>query len=446
METVMLQELAGSTFFIRTFGCQMNENDSEHLAGLLVRAGAVPSPVLEESDIILINTCAVRKKPEEKIDSFLGRLAKLKKSRPRVIGLVGCVAQLRRAELIKKRPIIDLVAGPANYHRIAFLVVEARNRKIVETAWSRKWREISPDDTLRASRVSAFVPIMEGCDNFCSYCVVPFSRGREKCRPMSAVLEEIGRLAESGYREITLLGQNVNSYTDPETGTGFAGLLRRAAGTGDIPWIRFITSHPRDFTPGIAQAMAELPNVCRQLHLPLQSGSTAVLSMMNREYGREAYMDTVDRLKSLLPGIHLSTDIIVGFPGETEADFEATLDALRRIRFANIFSFRYSPRPRTAAAKILDDVPQKDKQRRLIVLQAVQKNIQAEFHRSLIGKTLTVLCDGRSKRGGTLFSGRTEGLQVVNFDAPRDVQGDFVEVEITEAGAYSLRGTMRSQA
>jgi tRNA-2-methylthio-N6-dimethylallyladenosine synthase len=436
----MPANLEGCRFFIKTFGCQMNENDSEHVAGLLIRAGAAKAPSPEESDVILVNTCAVRKKSEDKIDSFLGRLSPLKKDRDRLIGVLGCVAQLRREDLFKKRPEIDIIVGPDHYHELAALLSQKREGKLLKTSWNRAWHEIGSAETLRESRVSAYVPIMEGCDNFCAYCVVPFSRGREKCRPMDGVLAEVLDLAKNGYKEVQLLGQNVNSYRDPKAGEDFAGLLKMVSRVEEIEWIRFITSHPKDLSPEIARIMADRPNICRQIHLPLQSGSTAVLERMKRGYSREDYLEKAALLKSLMPDIALSTDIIVGFPGETDADFEETLSALKNVEFANIFSFRYSPRPRTVASKIRDDIPLDVKRKRLIVLQELQKDIQLARNRTLIGKTFKVLCFGESKKGAGRYSGRSEGFQVVNFSSTRDVRDRFIDVLITGCGPYSLHG------
>jgi tRNA-2-methylthio-N6-dimethylallyladenosine synthase len=436
----MPANLEGRRFFIKTFGCQMNENDSEHIAGLLIRAGAAKAASPEESDMILINTCAVRKKSEDKIDSFLGRLSPLKKDRGRLIAVLGCVAQLRRGELFKKRPEIDIIVGPDHYHELASLLSQARKGQILKTSWKRAWHEIGSAEILRENRVSAYVPIMEGCNNFCAYCVVPYSRGREKCRPADGILAEVLDLAKNGYKEVQLLGQNVNSYRDPKTGEAFAELLKRVSRVEGIEWIRFITSHPKDLSREIARTMADHPNICRQLHLPLQSGSTSVLTRMNRGYSRGEYLDKTTLLKGLMPDIALSTDIIVGFPGETEADFEETLDVLKKAGFANIFSFRYSPRPRTAASKLPDDVPLEVKRKRLIVLQELQKDIQLARNKRLVGKTLKVLCSGVSRKGARRYSGRSEGFQVVNFDSPQDVGDRFIDVFITGCGPYSLHG------
>ncbi|HEX2694778.1 MAG TPA: tRNA (N6-isopentenyl adenosine(37)-C2)-methylthiotransferase MiaB, partial [Acidobacteriota bacterium] len=413
----MTRTLEGSRFFIKTFGCQMNENDSEHLAGLLAGAGAAKAGSLEDSDLVIVNTCAVRGKSEEKAASFLGRLSALQKKHDVVIAVAGCSAQLRRGELLRGKPRVDLIIGPGRYHELPALLAERTRGGRVATGRSRAWREIGPDATLREDPSSAYVPIMEGCDNFCAYCVVPFARGREKCRPMERVLAEVADAAAKGYKEVQLLGQNVNSYRDPGAGAGFAVLLDRVSRIGEIAWVRFLTSHPRDLSPEIARVMADRPTVCRQIHLPLQSGSSVVLEKMNRGYTRDEYMEKIAMLKTLMPGISLSTDVIVGFPGETEADFEATLSALEEVGYANIFSFRYSPRPRTAAAKLPDDVLPGVKRRRLIVLQDLQKRLQLERNRSFVGTTIRVLGTGVSRKGESRFTGRSEGFQVVNFTA-----------------------------
>ncbi|MDH4197155.1 MAG: tRNA (N6-isopentenyl adenosine(37)-C2)-methylthiotransferase MiaB [Candidatus Aminicenantes bacterium] len=433
--------LAGRTYFIRTFGCQMNESDSEHMAGALVQAGARPADSPESCDILLVNTCAVREKSEEKLYSYLGRLAALKKKKPGlVIGVAGCVAELRRAELFGRKPGPDFLVGPDRYEDLARIVAQTSRVRSLETGRDSLWHEFGPETVVRENPVSGYVTIMEGCDNFCAYCVVPFSRGREKYRPPPNIVREVEDLARRGYLEVQLLGQNVNSYRDPKTGTSFAALLRTVGAVDGPSWLRFITSHPKNFSDDIIDAMAASPKVCRELHLPLQSGSSAVLERMNRGYSRDHYIGLVRRLRRALPGLSLSTDIIVGFPGETEEDHRATLDVLREIRFANIFSFRYSPRPQTAAARLADDVPAEVKARRLVEVQALQKSIQLEFHRSFIGRTLTVLVLGSSKKDARLLAGRSEGRQVVNFVPAVATLGRFAQVRITSAGPYSLRG------
>ena len=427
-------------FFIRTFGCQMNESDSERASGLLLGAGGVPANGPEDADLVIVNTCAVREKSEEKLFSYLGRLAHLKKGKDVRIAVVGCVAQLRGWEILEKCPAVDYVFGPDNAAEIASLVERDSALKSVSTSWSEEWRETPPALIRRDSPASGFVTVMEGCDNFCAYCVVPYTRGREKYRPLPSVLDEVRDLARKGYREVQLLGQNVNSYRDPESGKPFAELLREVAAVDGPQWIRFLTSHPKNFRPEIAEAMAGIRKVCRELHLPLQSGSSAVLKKMKRDYTREDYLDIISRLRRLMPGIRLSTDIIVGFPGETDRDFEETLDILRTVRFGSLYSFRYSPRPLTAAAKLNDSVPREVKQRRLAEVQRLQKEIQLEDHRRLVGETMKVLCLGRGRKTPDLFSGRNEGNQVVNFRSAEDPTGRFVEVRISGFGPYSLVG------
>jgi tRNA-2-methylthio-N6-dimethylallyladenosine synthase len=427
-------------FFLRTFGCQMNEHDSERIAGILHASGGRPVGRVEDADLVIVNTCAVRAKSEDKLYSYLGRLARLKQSRPLRVGVVGCVAQLRGLELLGRRYAVDFVLGPDNYHRLAALLGEAAAEKAVSTDWSADWHETPPDQILRQSRATAFVTVMEGCNNFCAYCVVPFTRGREKCRPLPPILDEVRDLVRRGLQEIQLLGQNVNSYRDPLSGLDFAGLLREVSAVDGLPWLRFLTSHPKDFPEGLGEVMSGRPNICRQLHLPLQSGSDAVLKRMKRGTTRERYLEIVSSLRRRMPEIALSTDVIVGFPGETERDFEDTLDLLRTVRFASLFSFRYSPRPLTTAAGLADDVPLPEKQRRLAAVQELQKRIQVEANGRRVGRVERVLCLGRGQRTPELFTGRNEGNQVVNFSSAADRTGQFVPVKITGSGPYSLRG------
>lgn len=438
--TDMTAGLTGLTYFVRTFGCQMNENDSEHLAGILEREGAAAAGAPEEADIIVVNTCAVREKSEDKLHSYLGRLASLKRRRPVLIGVAGCVAQEAREDLLDKRPFIDFVIGPAHYQELPQVLARAAEKPCVRTQWSSEWQEFGAETAVRGSPAVAFVPIMEGCDNFCAYCIVPFTRGREKSRPSSSVLREVRSLAAGGFKEVQLLGQNVSSYRDPDDAFRFSGLLEEICAVEGIEWVRFLTPHPRDFQDDLIQAMERCPKACRQIHLPLQSGSSRVLERMNRGYTREDYLALAARLQERLPGLLLGTDVIVGFPGESEEDFEQTCDVLRRVRFSNIFSFRYSPRPLTAAARMPDDVPLEVKRRRLIALQGLQKTIQLEINRSFVGRDLKVLCLGPSPKGGGRFAGRTEGAQAVNFEASGNPIGSFVDVRITGCGPFSLHG------
>lgn len=427
-------------FYVRTFGCQMNESDSERISGLLSRTGAVRTERPEDADLIIVNTCAVREKSEQKLFSYLGRLAQVKSQRSVRVAVVGCVAQLRGGELLGKGVPVDFVLGPNNTAELVSLMQEHAPEKYVSTSWSKEWTEIPPGLVQRESRVSGYVTVMEGCNNFCAYCIVPYTRGREKYRPLSSILDEVRDLAEKGFLEAQLLGQNVNSYLDPETGRQFPDLLREVAAVEGIEWIRFLTSHPKSFRPEIAEAMAGIRKVCHELHLPLQSGSTTVLKRMKRGYTREEYLEIISWLRRLMPGISLSTDIIVGFPGETDREFEETIEVLREVRFSNLFSFRYSPRPLTAASKLEDSVPLGTKQARLEELQRLQRTIQLDDHSRLVGKTLRVLCQGRGRKTPHLFSGRSEGNKVVNFCSDEDSTGRFVEVRITGCGPYSLLG------
>ncbi|MFB0566868.1 MAG: tRNA (N6-isopentenyl adenosine(37)-C2)-methylthiotransferase MiaB [Candidatus Aminicenantaceae bacterium] len=427
-------------FCIHTFGCQMNENDSERIGGILSSVGAKKSHSLEESNLIIINTCAVRKKSEEKLFSLLGRLAQLKKRKNVVIGVVGCVAQLYQSKILERNLSVDFVLGPCNYKDIAQVVLKHYGEKLLSTSWSRKWEEAPFEHMFRESDASAYVTIMEGCDNFCSYCIVPFTRGRERCRPFKYIIQEINELASKGYKEIQLLGQNVNSYRDPSSGIDFSRLIKEVNKVEGLEWFRFITSHPKNFTPDIALAIKKADKFCHQLHLPLQSGSSSVLKSMNRNYTAEEYLDKIALLRNILPDISLSTDIIVGFPGETEKEFQETLRALKEVRYTNIFSFRYSPRPLTAASRMKDDIPFEVKKRRLIEVQELQKRIQLEDNKNHVGKVMKVLCLGKSKKNAHIYSGRNESYQVVNFKSSKDLRGEFTDVLITACGPHSLQG------
>lgn len=434
------QNLKNLKFYIHTFGCQMNENDSERIAGILRAAGGKISDTLEGSDLIIINTCAVREKSEEKLFSYLGRLATLKKRKKTTIGVVGCVAQLYGSELLEKKPFIDFVLGPDNYNRLSWVIHGNHEEKFTSTSWNREFHETPHELILRESSISAYVTIMEGCNNFCSYCIVPFTRGREKCRPMRNIIQEVHCLANKSYKEIQLLGQNVNSYKDPEKGKDFSSLLKEVNRVDGIEWIRFITSHPKNFTNDIPMAMKEADKVCHQLHLPIQSGSSSVLERMNRGYTREDYLEKITFIRNLMQDISFSTDIIVGFPGETEEEFQETLSVLEEVRYNNIFSFRYSPRPLTAASQEKDAVSFEEKKRRLIEVQKLQRKIQLDLNKSLIGRVMKVLCSGKSKKSPHIYSGRNAGYQVINFKSKDDVIGGFVDVRITSCGPYSLQG------
>ncbi len=432
--------LNGKKYSIHTFGCQMNENDSEHIAGILRSLGATPAVSYDDSHIIIINTCAVRQKAAEKLYSLLGRVKDLKDKKLSLLGITGCVAQLHQSEIIKKFPYVDFVMGPDNYWRLPDILAKTPVPTKLYNEQNRSWHEIYSIE--RRHPYSGFVTIMEGCSNFCAYCIVPFTRGAEKYRPAKYILSEVRRMVSLGYQEIILLGQNVNSYIDPDSSKGFPELLKQVCGLKDLKWLRFITSHPKDFDSSTAEVMRNFPSLCRQLHLPVQSGSNRVLKSMNRKYSREQYLCTVAMLREYMPDISLSTDIIVGFPGESQSDFDQTMDILEKVRYTNIFSFQYSPRPGTSASKWKNNIPADIKKNRLIQLQNHQKSIQLEDNLKLIGEKMKVLCTGRSKKDNSVFAGRNEAYQIVNFISAEDVTGRFVTVEITSAGPYSLRGRL----
>jgi len=417
----------------------MNENESEQIAGLLKSHGALPCDKPEHSHIIIINTCAVRKKPVEKLFSLLGRLRNIKHNNA-FIGVAGCIAQLFKDEIAKRNKEVDFIVGPDNLGKIPEIITSLSdsNSCLIHTSRNNNWKEIN--QISRQNSISGYVSIMKGCNHFCTYCVVPYAKGREKYRPLENIKKEVKDLEEKGYKEIQLLGQNVNSYQDPRSSKEFPSLLKEISQVKGIEWIRFITSHPKNFTNKIIQAMADIDKICHQLHLPIQSGSDSILKAMRRGYTRKEYLEKISHLKRLMPDISLSTDIIVGFPGESEKDFQDTLDILKKVRYTNIFSFRYSKRPYTAASKYKDNVPFEIKKKRLIELQEIQRNIQLKFNRSLIGKSMKVLCMGKDKKDFCTYKGRNEAFQVINFTSPTDVTGKFVTVEIIDCGPYSLIG------
>ncbi len=435
-------------YHVLTWGCQMNEHDSEKLAGLLEGLGWSEAPDPENADLVLLNTCAVREKAEEKVHGMLDRLGHLQRtSRPDLlVAFCGCVGQLRGEEIPRRWPFVQLVFGPRNLPDLPAMLAElARDGgPVVRTDLSANNLRL-PGTLARRDpeRPKAWITIMEGCDKSCAYCIVPRTRGREEYRSLDDILAEVRLLAEEGFPEIELLGQNVNAWRDPATGAGFDVLLRRVAeeGRGAVRRIRFATSHPVHLSSAIVRAMAEVPEVCDALHLPVQSGSSRVLRAMRRGYDREGYLRKVGELREAIPGIALSTDVIVGFPGETGEDFEETMTLLETVGFEQVFSFVYSPRPGTPAAEIEDPEPRERKVERLMRLQERQKELQLARNRSLVGRVFEVLVEGKARRDSTEWAGRTTTNRVVNFPGPPDLgPGRFVRVEITDAGPHSLRG------
>ncbi|MCX6584266.1 MAG: tRNA (N6-isopentenyl adenosine(37)-C2)-methylthiotransferase MiaB [Candidatus Aminicenantes bacterium] len=427
-------------FFIKTYGCQMNVNDSEKMGDILKKRGFSAADDENDADIIIINSCAVREKPQEKIFSFAGRLPKGKK-----IIVAGCVAQSEKQKILERNPNIDYIVGTHQYYQIdriadEILAQKSKGDRGVKAQFSKVWQEAVPDIASRISRVSGYISIMEGCDNFCSYCIVPFTRGREKHRPFENIMAEAEYLATAGYKEIILLGQNVNSWEDKEKNMEFPDLLERlsAAPAVDVKWIRFITSYPGYYDEQLIEVMARHEKIARNIHFPVQSGSTRVLKKMNRSYTRAQYLDIVRRFKKKIPDITFSSDFIVGFPGETENDFELTLSLLEKVEYENIFSFLYSPRRFTSAFKLKDDITPEIKKQRLYRLQELQKNIQFKNNKTLLGKTIEVLVTGPHPKAAGEVIGRTVNYRVVNFKSDTPV-GEFTRVLIERVGPYSLR-------
>ena len=439
--------------FIKTFGCQMNEYDSDKMADVLAAAqGYEPTTDVEQADLILFNTCSVREKAQEKVFSDLGRVRHLKKKGV-LIGVGGCVASQEGEEIIRRAPYVDLVFGPQTLHRLPELLNAraAQQRPQVDISFP----EIEKFDHLPPAKVegvSAFVSIMEGCSKYCSYCVVPYTRGEEFSRPLDEVLLEVATLAEQGVKEVTLLGQNVNAYqgamapsADVTDFADFALLLECVHEIPGIERIRYTTSHPKEFTPRLIEAYARLPKLVSHLHLPVQHGSDRILSAMKRGYTALEYKSTVRKLRAVRPGLSLSSDFIVGFPGETEADFAQLMKLVQDLGFDNSFSFVFSPRPGTPAANLADDTPAPLKLQRLHALQALlDAQVQAIAER-LVGSVQRILVEGPSRKHAHEFTGRTECNRSVNFDAGAQgarLIGQMLELRITEARSHSLRGEL----
>jgi tRNA-2-methylthio-N6-dimethylallyladenosine synthase len=428
-----------------TYGCQMNEYDSERVAGLLRERQYELTDDETAADVILLNTCAIREKAEEKVFSRLGELKRLKASRPDlVIGVMGCMAQLQQATVLKRAPQVDLVFGSPAIARVGELVERVRRerRPVLETGEAPLVKLTARPPV--ADRLKAFVTVMEGCEKHCTFCVVPRTRGRERSHPPEAIVAEIEGLVAEGCREVTLLGQTVNAYgRDLTPPTDLAELFARVNDVAGLHRIRFTTSNPYNLTPKLIAAMRDVPKICEWFHLPLQSGSDRILARMNRGYTRARYLDLIDALRDAEPALALSTDIIVGFPGETEADFEATVEMIERVGYDNVFAFRYSRRPGTPAATMPDQVPdavKADRNRRLLEVVA---RVTGARSAHLAGRTMEVLVDGVARRNPGELAGRTRCNRVVNFDGQgRVAVGDIVHARVTDALPHSLRGTL----
>jgi len=427
------------TFFIETWGCQMNQHDSELIEGQLRQHGLSPVAAAEEADLVVLNTCSVREKPVQKIISRIGFLAK---QRPEtVIGVCGCVAEQEAGSLLKRSKTVGFVLGPGQTARIgeAVRAVEQGERPVL-TGFDAE-AEYNFHTIFRKSTTRGMVTVIEGCNEFCTFCIVPYTRGREVSRTLSAVVEEVRSIAGEGIKEVELLGQTINAYRCPETGAGLAGLLEAVASVEGLQRVRFITSHPRHFGQDLIDVLAANRNVFRYLHLPIQSGSDEILTKMHRKYTRDEYLTLVDQIRAAAPEINLSTDVIVGFPGESEVDFEATMSVLTRVRFGQVYAFGYSPRPKTPAARYKPEISDEIKSARLQRLFAISNQISLELNEELVGRVANVLIDGESRRNPDHWQGRGEDNRVVNFPkCGRENVGDVVEVKIRRAGPHSLTG------
>ncbi|MDP4133195.1 MAG: tRNA (N6-isopentenyl adenosine(37)-C2)-methylthiotransferase MiaB [Bacillota bacterium] len=443
MDKVKTKNPAGLLCKIVTLGCQQNESDSEKLAGMLTKMGYGFTEDSENASLILFNTCAVRENAEKKLFGKIGALKLLKEKNPDLlIGVCGCLPQQKVMEekFKKSYKFVDIVFGTHSLYRFPEILYKAiSDHKAVRDIADIEGEVSEGIPTLRSNGIKAYVSIMYGCNNFCSYCVVPYVRGRERSRDYRDILQEINELSKSGYKEVMLLGQNVNSYSG---GLDFANLLKKVSDIEDIERIRFMTSHPKDLSDEVIDIMAERENICNQLHLPVQSGSDRMLEKMNRRYDIEHYMGIVNKLKSKIPDVALSTDIIVGFPGETMEDFEKTMELLKKVRYDTIYSFIYSRRYGTPAYDMPDVMSEEDKHKNFERMLELQNSISLEKNKALVGTVQTVLVEGLSKTNKLMQSGRNEGGKLVHFKGTNDLVGKFVSVKITEVNTWTLTGEL----
>ncbi len=431
-------------YHIINYGCQMNESDSEHFAGQLQKINYVPTQELPQADVIIINTCCVRESAEKKIYGKIGELKRLKTNRPEiVICIAGCLAQKEGAKLIQKYPHIDLILGTHNITRLTELIQAVQTQHQRQIAIEEDTAVIFDNQVARNNSISAWIPIMYGCNNYCSYCIVPYVRGRERSRPLQEIISEIKQLSQLGYKEVTLLGQNVNSYgKDLPTPIDFADLLT-AIDFEAIERIRYMTSHPRDMNEKIIQTIAQGRKICEHFHLPIQAGSDEILQKMNRGYSVQYYKELISMVRQYVPQTSITTDIIVGFPGETDEMFNDTLALVEHIRFDAAYTFLYSPRSGTPAAMLPDQVPLLTKKNRLQQLMDVQNSISLEINKTLVGQTLEVLVEGSSKNDDSKLTGRTRTNKIVIWDNPHPDKinsGQLVNVEINSAQTWLLKG------
>jgi tRNA-2-methylthio-N6-dimethylallyladenosine synthase len=433
---------SGKSFYIETFGCQMNVHDSEKVAGVLLGRGYRAVDDAEQADLLLYNTCSIREKAAQKVFSRLNDFKFAAKRHEKVIGVLGCVAQQEGEEIFERAPWVSLVCGSASYRKLPELVkqLEAGGRRVMGLDLDTD-ETFETEITRRDNPFRAYLTIIEGCDYSCAYCVVPHTRGPERSRASDSVLAEVRRLADAGYTEIQLLGQTVNSYRDPSArGLNFAELLRAVAAIDGIRRVRFTTSHPNDFHREILEAIDEVPALCDHIHLPVQSGSTRILRAMLRTYTREEYLAKISWIRSARRPISITSDVIIGFPGETDRDFEETLTLLDAAQYDGVFGFKYSPRPNTPAMTMPDAIPEEEKGHRLAILQEHQRQIQIARNERLVGEVYEVLVDGRHAARGQ-WSGRTTSNRVLNFTSSREnILGEYLQVRVTRAGPNSLVG------
>jgi tRNA-2-methylthio-N6-dimethylallyladenosine synthase len=432
------------TFYLETFGCQMNVHDSEKVIGTLVQQGYRQVPTVEEAGLVLYNTCSIRDKAEQKVFNRLNDYKKFQ-AQGKKFGVLGCVAQQEGAKIFERAPYVSLVAGSASYRHLPAMLVQLESGQRATGLDDRLTDEcFETEYTARTNPHRGYITIIEGCDKFCAYCVVPYTRGKERSRTSGSVMTEAQQLADFGYTEIQLLGQNVNSYRDPSGKKTFAELLTAISEVNGIERVRFTTSHPRDFTRDIVQAIEASPKLCDHVHLPIQSGSDRVLDAMQRLYTREQYLERIGWIHSAKRDISLTTDLIVGFPGETEQEFEETLSLLDLVGYDSAFTFKFSPRPNTPALKLDDAVPDEEKTRRLAVLNDKQRQISSRRNQRHLGQTTRVMVEGKNAARGQ-WIGRTSQIKVLNFTAPTGIElktGSYVDVRVTAIFPNSLVGEM----
>ncbi|MBA4494435.1 tRNA (N6-isopentenyl adenosine(37)-C2)-methylthiotransferase MiaB [Paenactinomyces guangxiensis] len=446
----MRQVGQGKKYLIQTYGCQMNVHDSETIAGILEQMGYTATEEEQEADIILLNTCAIRENAEDKVFGGLGRLKRLKLEKPDLIlGVCGCMSQEESVvnRILQSYQHVDLIFGTHNIHRLPYLLQNALfSKEMVVEVWSKEGDVVENMPKVRTDGLRAWVNIMYGCDKFCTYCIVPYTRGKERSRRPEDVLNEIRDLARKGYQEVTLLGQNVNAYGKDFTDINyrFGDLMDDVRKIG-IPRVRFTTSHPRDFDDHLIEVLAKRGNLVEHIHLPVQSGSSAVLKMMARKYTREQYLELARKIKQAIPDAVFTTDIIVGFPGETEEQFQETLSLVEEMQYDSAFTFIYSPREGTPAAKMKDDVPMEVKKERLQRLNDLQNEISRKKNEALRGQIVEVLVEGESKKNANVLSGRTRTNKLVNFTGPKHLIGKLVHVRIDEPQTWTLKGVWVDQ-